>query len=153
MTKANPETVATYLRIPSSAHRTLLTTAQVLDVPISRVTSALFNYMLSPVSFKRPWSDFVAELRQHIGGPAVCLHDFEAHVWERDKHVVYSELEKIGLVEDFMWTRSSSGSGRVLCSFKISEAGRVIANIFDTVGALQPPDLTASDLESEEEVS
>lgn len=142
MPKGSPDTVAAYLRIPRTAHGTLSATAEHLGIPLSRVTNAVFHYMLSPLWFREGWDELVRTLREHLEdhGDAVCLHDFTARDWQSAKKQVYSQLERVGLVEDFQWRRSSAATDRILCSFKVSEAGRVIADLYKSIGGMDDPD-------------
>jgi hypothetical protein len=137
MAKVGEESVATYLRIAKSAADTLHGTASLLGLPVSRVVNALFHFMLAPTSFQDNWEKRVRELRQAINehtseNGAVRIYDFSAREWDFEKHETYRWLECSGLVEDLAWRRSSER--RILCSFKVSDAGRVVAEVFKNAG-------------------
>lgn len=140
MGKVSEETVAAYLRIPRSAHSTLEATAQHLELPMSRVINALFHFTFSSVPFRVEWGDLVRTLRSDLDASrnGVVLFDFSARDWESDKRSLYDLLERTGLVEDFHWRHTPSA--RVICSFKVSDSGRVVADIFHRIGAMDPPD-------------
>ena len=141
MAKATEDSVSTYLRIPKSAADTLHGTASLLNMPVSRVVNALFHFTLAPSSFQSDWESHVKALRSAIDqrdSNAVRLYDFTALEWSHDKHRTYTWLERTGLVEDLAW-RKVTGQ-RVLCSFKVSDTGRVVAEVFKNAGMTDDPD-------------
>ncbi len=145
MAKATEESVSAYMRIPRSAYDTLQSTATLLNMPLAKVTNALFNFTFAPQSFQADWALHVRALRASIAEneaakrrPNVCLYDFSAMQWDTEKHATYTWLERMGLVEDFMWRRGANQ--RVLCSFRISDTGRVIAEVFKNCWITEPPD-------------
>ncbi len=133
--KAMEDTVSTYLRIPKSAADALHDTASLLNLPLSRVVNALFHFTLAPASFQSDWQNHVKVLRAAIDqrdNNAVRLCDFTVREWSLDKHRTYTWLELSGLVEDLAW-RQVTGQ-RVVCSFKVSDTGRVVAEVFKNAG-------------------
>jgi len=138
---ASEESVSVYLRMPKSSRTTLEEMARLLDMKPSKVTNALFRFVTQPVWFEG-WTEHVAELRKIVereGSRKICLHDFSVGEWQ-DRKRVYQWLADMGLIEEFDFRPSVNYSQRVICSFKISDAGRVVAHIFSKVGVLDDVD-------------
>ena len=132
---ASEESVSVYLRMPKSSRTTLEEMASHLRMKPSKVTNALFRFVTQPMWFEG-WTEHVAELRQIVereGSRKLCLHDFSVGEWQ-DRKRVFEWLDDMGLIEEFDFRPSVNYSGRVICSFKISDAGRVVAYIFSKVG-------------------
>jgi hypothetical protein len=131
------ESVSVYLRMPKSSRATLEEMARHLDLKPSKVTNALFRFVTHPLWFEG-WTDYVTELRAIVErqrGRKICLHDFTFDEWQ-DRKRMYGWLERMGLIEEFDFRRSANYARRIICSFKVSDAGRVVALIFSKVGVL-----------------
>jgi hypothetical protein len=139
--KVSEKSVSVYLRMPRSARNTLDEMSRHLEMKPSTVTNALFRFVTQPAWF-HGWSEHVETLRAIVerdGGKKLCLHDFSFDEWQ-ERRRTYDWLERMGLIEEFEWRRSYNHSSRVICSFKVSDAGRVVALIFKEVGISDPID-------------
>jgi hypothetical protein len=150
MAHASEESVAAYLRIPRSAHGLLKETAEHLGLPLSQVTFAIFNFLLSPAAIRGNWPNLVAHMRELFGEMnQVFLQDFEQSEWDARRET-YEKMQEMGLVQEF--TSRVMNSGRIGCTFKVSDSGRVISHILGVIGMTKAPDecelLESEDLRS-----
>jgi hypothetical protein len=140
--KATDESVSVYLRMPRTSRQTLEEMAHHLGMRPSTVTNAIFRFVTQPDWF-RGWERHVTELRAIIDrqgdGSKLCLHDFSIEEWQ-ERRQAYHWLDRMGFIEEFTSRRSVNYSKRVICSFKISDTGRVIALIFKDTGISDPID-------------
>lgn len=131
-----------YLRMPKGTHNLLTETSQQLGLPLAQVANAIFHFALTPSSFQTGWSQRVSELREIIrliGDRGVLLRDFTYDEWD-ERRRTYEWLERMGLIEELAWKRSINYSRRVICSFRVSDTGRVIAEVFKGAGFTEDPD-------------
>ncbi len=137
---ASEASVSVYLRMPRTARNTLDEMARHLGMKPSIVTNAVFRFVTQPDWFQG-WDDHVKHLRAIVAregdGMKLCLHDFSIEEWQ-ERRRTYDWLDKMGLIEDFGWRRSMNHSTRIICSFNVSDTGRVIALMFKESGIADP---------------
>jgi hypothetical protein len=128
-------TVPMYLRVPRTANESLSEIADLLGMKMSAVTNAIFRFVMHPDWFK-DWPKHVETLRTVVDrdkGETVCLADFSLEEWE-GRSATYKRLAAMGLIDGLDFGASLSDSGRVICTFRVTDAGRVIAKLFEETG-------------------
>jgi hypothetical protein len=132
--KALDPTVPVYLRMPRSSSESLNEIAKMLGVKPSLVANAIFRFVMYPDWFI-DWDAHVRALRSVVDRETEnrCLADFSISDW-LERRPVYDKLEQMGLIEDFDFSSSVNKTRRIICTFRVSDAGRVIAEIFKETG-------------------
>lgn len=134
--KALDPTVPVYLRMPRSASESLNEIAETLGLKPSAVANAIFRYITYPDWFV-DWQEHVKMLRAVASreiDKQMHLTDFSIEDWLRHYRPMFKKLDAMGLIEDFDFSSSLNETRRIICTFRVSDAGRVIANIFKETG-------------------
>jgi hypothetical protein len=129
------ETVSMYLRVPRTANEALSEIASLLDMKLSAVANAIFRFVMRPDWFV-DWPQHVETLRGVVKrdrADLACMADFTVEDWQR-RAATFKRLAEMGLIERLDFSTSLSDSGRVICTFNVTDAGRVIAKLFDETG-------------------
>jgi hypothetical protein len=143
-------TVSMYLRVPRTANESLNEIAELLDMKLSAVANAIFRFVMRPDWFK-DWPAHVETLRNVVARDrrdTACLADFSIEDWQ-ERSATFKRLGDMGLIEGLDFTKSDSG--RVICTFRVTDAGRVIAKLFEETGmteAVRPDELLKPESES-----
>jgi hypothetical protein len=133
--KATDQTVPVYLRMPRSASESLNEIAAALDLKPSAVANAIFRFIMYPDWFV-DWKAHVDMLRKVVSRGIVdgpCQANFSVDEW-LTHGPLYKKLDEMGLIENFDFSSSLSETRDIICSFSVSDAGRVIAEIFKETG-------------------
>jgi hypothetical protein len=127
------DSVTQYLRIPASQHAMIREIAGALGIPMQRVIAAMFHFLFQPPAADEAWGQVLEILRAAASGLArVTMFDLdESDFYARRQN--YELLARMGLIEDFDW-KHARDARRILCTFKVSEMGRVIAELFKQSG-------------------
>ena len=133
--KALDPTVPVYLRMPRSASESLSEIAETLALKPSAVANAIFRFIMHPDWFV-DWPVHVDMLRAVATreiDKQMCLADFSIEDWLRYRPI-FKKLDEMGLIEAFDFSSSLNETRRMICTFRVSDAGRVIASIFKETG-------------------
>lgn len=133
--KALDPTVPVYLRMPRSASESLNEIAETLGLKPSAVANAIFRFITYPDWFV-DWPAHVGMLRAVASreiDKQMCLADFSIEDWLQYRPI-FKKLDEMGLIEDFDFSSSLNETRRMICTFRVSDAGRVIASIFKETG-------------------
>jgi len=133
--KATDPTIPVYLRMPRSASESLNEIANVLGLKPSAVANAIFRFITYPDWFV-DWKQHVDMLRAVVDRDAnnrLCSADFTIADWLVYRPV-FKKLDEMGLIEDFDFSSSVSETRKIIATFRVSDAGRVIAEIFKETG-------------------
>lgn len=126
------QTVSQYLRMPASQHAMVDQVAKQLGIPMSRVLNAMLGFLMQTPPQRATWAELLKFLRGTYAEEAkrhgTVMVDFDESQFET-RRANYQILEKIGLIENLVFKRASEGR-RVYCSFRVSEMGRVMTEIF-----------------------
>jgi hypothetical protein len=132
---AQEGTVAMYLRVARTANEALGKIAGHLGMKQSAVTNVILRFVLWPDWFV-DWQRHVETLRSVVAREKpdlACMADFNHEEWQ-EHYATFKRLEELGLIEQFDHTPSLSESGRIICTFHVTDAGRVIAQLFEESG-------------------
>lgn len=153
--KAVDPTVPVYLRMPRSASASLNEIADALGLKSAAVANAIFRFITYPDWFV-DWPAHVDMLRafahRDANSQTAWADSFSIEDWLRYRPI-FTKLHQMGLIEDFDFSSSLNEKRKVICTFRISDAGRVIAQIFKETGvanAIEPDELKASGGEAPE---
>jgi hypothetical protein len=133
--KAPDSTVPVYMRMQRSSSESLNEISKLLRLKPAAVANAIFRFVMYPDWFT-DWDEHVRTLRSVVDRDAEdqsCLAGFTISEW-LERRPIYDKLEKMGLIEDFDFSSSVSETRKIICTFRISDAGRVIAEIFKQTG-------------------
>lgn len=126
------ETANLNLRVPAVSYEMLRAIAAELETSVNTVVNAVFEYALAPKSVQLVWSDGVNVLRQLLleAGHNQSLHmcDFTSSEWDQ-KSRFYRRLMDIGFIEDLRLKPSVNFPDRVLCGFRLTVTGRIVARL------------------------
>lgn len=128
-------TVSMYLRVPRTANEALAEIACLLDMKLSAVANVIFRFVMRPDWFV-DWPQHVETLRsvaKRERGDLACMADFTIKEWQQ-RAATFKRLAEMGLIEGLDFSTSLSDSGRVICTFRVTDAGRVIAKLFAETG-------------------
>jgi hypothetical protein len=119
------------VRIPTDQWSMLKQIADRLDVTINLVVSSILQWNLEASKDQELWIRAVRTLRDLVAedDDGLLLYDFNDSEWH-DRLRNYRDMENIGLIDDLRYRRSSSAD-RWLCSFRLTNRGRVIASVLE----------------------
>jgi hypothetical protein len=124
-----------YLRVASTANDALNDIAGALDMKLSAVANVILRFVMRPDWFN-DWSQHVDTLRAVVKRERpdlACMADFAQKEW-LERSGTFKRLAEMGLIEHLDFSTSLSDSGRVICTFRVTDAGRVIARLFEESG-------------------
>lgn len=121
------------VRIPHGQKRMLECISERLGISVNSVVTIMIRWQFVAASNQELWINAVATFRDLLGEDAddgVVLHDFSDDEWH-DRLTNYRALQDIGLIENLRYKQSSSVANRWLCSFRLTQTGRVVASVLD----------------------
>jgi len=114
--------------------------AEHLDTSVNTVVNAVFDYVLAPKTVKFTWTEHVDALRQLLLEAGITdstqLYDFSSSEWDQ-KASFYALMQEVGLIEGLQTKRSVNFADRVICSFRLTMTGRVMAHLLHHEGGFQ----------------
>jgi hypothetical protein len=118
------------VRIPTGQLNMLRQIADRLDVTVNLVVASILLWNLEASRDQELWMRAVRTLRDLIveDDDRLQLYDFDDSEWD-ERLRNYRDMENIGLIDDLRYRRSSASTSRWLCSFRLTNTGRVIASV------------------------
>jgi hypothetical protein len=117
------------VRIPTGQWSMLKQIADRLGVTINLVVACILHWNLEAAKDRELWIRAVETLHELVveDGDGLLLYDFDASEWNQ-RLSNYRDMENIGLIDDLRFKRSTSAN-RYLCSFRLTNRGRIIASV------------------------
>lgn len=130
--KEQPQSANLNVRIPIGQWSMLKHIAARLGVTLNSVVAAILQWNLVASSNQKLWMKSVEALRELVGEDdhGVMLFDFDDSEWQ-DRLQNYQAMAEIGIIDALRYRQSATASSRWLCSFRLTETGRVIASILE----------------------
>lgn len=132
-------TRSTYVKFNDAQAAGIEAYARDLGMPMIAVTSALVSFGLA-IRSGIPLHAFTDELSRIMGDPGegrVVACEFTDRQWT-PRRAVYEKFCELGLIEDLRAKPSLNYADRWIVAFHISDAGRVLVDLFRDAG--QPYD-------------
>jgi hypothetical protein len=117
------------VRIPGGQKAILQEIAERLKVTLNLVVACILQWNLEASKDQELWMRAVKTLRELVPDDenGLQLYDFDSSEWD-ERLNNYRDMEMIGLIDDLSF-RQSASTKRWLCSFWLTNRGRVIASI------------------------
>lgn len=120
------------VRIDAGAHRTMQGLAKELDVSLTAVVRPFIMWASKPAGERAQWLTAVADLRKLVADAGIEDTVYLKELTDKEffeHRDMCDKLREIGFIDDFKSVRAQRDGYR-LCTYKLTETGRIVASVF-----------------------